>query len=480
MKREMATQLVGEVQETNMERRLILVPKRSAPTKTGELELELRDAKRRVTPQLFGHSSSIVLGVLCQPYPNPVAAQIGFGRCLTEPFNSKFFDTSSEGTGLMNGKWGVRFDPALKFVATAAGGSFENDDVAAGRLSGSDVAAGNSCFDGKVYVVDSSCGFLLCLNRTDLEENMEYLVCNPITRDLRRLSRPHKAYVNVAVALSCEVGKQGGAPPSIANLNFKVVRAADSDGMMDIEVFTSSTNAWNCDRVVADMPFWLEVYRSSPSPFVIGQLSFLTAFFYDKEPVCPMCKTDAKPVKGLLVYDFSTSSGVAELLMPPPIDVGGFADPSTVCFGNCDGKLMCSQSDRILLQLWQRSDFQKFKAEWVMTHSIKLVNIRVSPPRSRIYAGLCTVGHACPRLLGFHPSDPQLLLASFSSQPFWYHVGKEEACLVGTDGGGMFRSHFVYEWPWALGLYDVTNSISSVVHVTATDFAVDAIESAGF
>lgn len=69
---------------------------------------------------------------------------------------------------MKNRKWGVQFNPTLHFL----------DDVVAAVVgsSESDVAAG---FSPSAF----SDGFLIYLNRVGQHKNMEYLICNPITRN---------------------------------------------------------------------------------------------------------------------------------------------------------------------------------------------------------------------------------------------------------------------------------------------------------
>ncbi|KAL3511983.1 hypothetical protein ACH5RR_024700 [Cinchona calisaya] len=220
---------------------------------------------------------------------------------------------------------------------------------------------------------------------------------------------------------------------------------------LEIEIYSSSTKSWLVNSIVLDVPVQLDV-----PAFAIGDVTFWTVVFHTPLSNYSHCFASLKMLTGLLAHDCTESSfGVAaKLIKLPPDDVIDFSGIAySQCFGSCNGKVVCSRCDHDFMQIWLLNDFRtSSQHEWMMIHSIYLVDISINPPEFRAYIGLDDYGNADPKMIAFHPQDLQWILISFSGQAFWYHLESSKAYTVGKDNGTA-RMYFVYQWPWSLGLY---------------------------
>ncbi|KAL3511985.1 hypothetical protein ACH5RR_024702 [Cinchona calisaya] len=370
-------------------------------------------SKRRLVSSAYGRT---VFGVFCQPYPTPILHD--WMRLSDKIFSPRFSATSKEGKHLQGG---LKSDLSLSFL---------------------DESFGAACKG--FYVVASSRGYLLCLNKSSRSQNTDYVICNPMTKEFEVLPRSQHAHVDVAIALIIDTDTTDSVT-SIDELEFKVAKTAPPNprGMWSnliMEVYSSSTKGWLQKNVVADVAFRLDVpWRSG---FAIGDASFWTVVF-NAPPNHPHW---VKEITGLVVYNFDEDGGGAKLIKPPTLGGIGveFSVPVSECFGSCRGNVVYSRCDENVMEVWRLTDFKEVEEEWIMIHTVNLVNISIYPPEFRSYIGLDEVGNVNPELLGFYSIDFNLVLISFSDQAFWYNLDTKEAYTVDKDVGTV-RTYFVYE-----------------------------------
>nr|XP_033511301.1 uncharacterized protein LOC117276077 [Nicotiana tomentosiformis] len=115
-------------------------------------------SKRRKVP--------VFLGFFLQPH-------IVFYPKYKPPPPAKFLHCSEEGKGVQEGEWGS-LDASLSFLDMP-----------------------------RKHIMGSSNGLLLCC-ADFFEENLHYVVCNPVTREFNVIPHPDKVYRCVTVTFICK------------------------------------------------------------------------------------------------------------------------------------------------------------------------------------------------------------------------------------------------------------------------------------
>ncbi|KAL3510989.1 hypothetical protein ACH5RR_030390 [Cinchona calisaya] len=253
---------------------------------------------------------------------------------------------------------------------------------------------------------------------------LDYIVCNPVTREFRRLPRPHKAYHGVAVAFICK----GNGATSLDDVRYEVIRAGINSRQLtttlEMDTYSSVTGSWTEASVASDSPFLL--LACNRSAFMVEEVTYWSAIesvVFDNRPSTRYA---------ILAYDRVTEN--AQLIKMPVINGQRFA--------SC-GDILCPSEGKIL---YARHNFEKIeRSEWKLEHRVTFVEINQQN---------CTNMSKSSSLIsleGFHPQNSQLLLLTWGLIPFWYNI--ESKKLMGVGGGFIWsccQDYFPYEWPLTL------------------------------
>ncbi|KAL3509126.1 hypothetical protein ACH5RR_028527 [Cinchona calisaya] len=137
-------------------------------------------------------------------------------------------------------------------------------------------------------IVDSSNGFLLCCINPKQngdpsawnEQNTNYIICNPVTRQVRHLPKTNKPSLYTPPVFS---GRRGNLTSSSSNeVHYEVVRIRLTNirlftKTLEIETFSSLTDTWVEDTRVSDLPFLLSHHTTTA--FVIDDVIFWGATY---------------------------------------------------------------------------------------------------------------------------------------------------------------------------------------------------------
>ncbi|KAG8377692.1 hypothetical protein BUALT_Bualt08G0059200 [Buddleja alternifolia] len=302
----------------------------------------------------------------------------------TQPL-PRFLSVSSEGTELEEGIWG-NLDESLCFL------------------------------DQPVIVVSSCKGFLLCA--TNQEDNMTYIICNPVTTEFCVLPKTHKAHRCVVIAFICK-----GDDISLNGRNhYEIVRVGIPNPRelfttLEMETFSSTSGEWMESTLNFDSPISL-VTANLPA-LVIDDV------IYWKTWGC-----------SIVAYDHTRAS--VEVIEFP---VNNLQRP--VCWSDklsvSEGKIHYCISNRLTMDVWMIADIQR--REWILRHRVSFREMFQMNPDV-----------VCPSLAlifvqRMHTQNSKLLLLFFFDVPYWYNLeNKKLSRIYCRTGSSLFKS-LPYEWP---------------------------------
>ncbi|KAL3511081.1 hypothetical protein ACH5RR_030482 [Cinchona calisaya] len=320
-------------------------------------------------------SSSSLLGYFVKTYSPSLD---GFAENTRRSLErAQFIYVSEQGKELKEGNWS-NFDESLSFLGEAS-----------------------------IDIVGSCNGFLLCCIPGSVNEkgNLDYIICNPVTREFRRLPRPHKAYYCVAVAfrLKGDGDGDGDGATSLNDIHYEVIRAGVLDRQfttkLEMDTYSSVTNSWTEVSAVSDSSSFILRGCNTPA-CMIGEVIYWSAF----EPAVFANRPSAR--SAILAYDCTVDKDA---------------------------------------EVWVLEDC---KTEWKLKHRRTFMEIN--------HHNYTRISDDYLVLLGFHPHNPQLLLLSSGGIPYWYDFESKKLSLVG--GGYIWsfypQQYFLYERPFSLPLDD--------------------------
>ncbi|XP_020553528.1 F-box protein At5g49610-like [Sesamum indicum] len=301
-------------------------------------------------------------------------------RRMNQTKPPQFLPVCKEGRDLKCGKWG-NLDDSLTFLPPS------------------------------VTIVASSNGCLLCC--TDGVKNMDYIVCNPVTREFHMLPQPHRLYPYAATAFICE-----GDNDSLTGLRYEVYRAQVASAVslattLELDVFSSTTGEWTQLSLIAASPFQLSVHLGPPLVFddVIYWRSYSYDYMIAYDPTRELVELKPLPERGQNFRIWSDQIGQSE------------------------GKIQYARADNLEIEVWVLEDIKK--GEWTMTQRVSVESMFRRNPHvvSTIYIG---IQH-------FHPRNQLLILITFDGKPYWYNC--RSGRLSAFRGCARLGLSFLYEWP---------------------------------
>ncbi|KAL0374469.1 UNVERIFIED_CONTAM: hypothetical protein Sradi_3362600 [Sesamum radiatum] len=301
-------------------------------------------------------------------------------RRMNQTKPPQFLPVCKEGRDLKCGKWG-NLDDSLSFLPTSA------------------------------TIVASSNGCLLCC--TDRIKNMDYVVCNPVTREFHMLPQPHRLYPYAATAFICK-----GDNDSLIGLRYEIYRARVASAVslattLELDVFSSTTGEWTQLSLIAASPFQLSVHLGPPLVFddVIYWRSYSYDYMIEYDPTRELVELKPLPERGRNFRIWSDHIWQSE------------------------GKLRYARADNLEIEVWVFEDINK--CEWTMTQRVSVEAMFRRNPHvvSTIYIG---IQH-------FHPRNQLLILITFDGKPYWYNC--RSGRLSAFRGCARLGLSFLYEWP---------------------------------
>ncbi|KAL0338969.1 UNVERIFIED_CONTAM: putative acyl-[acyl-carrier-protein]--UDP-N-acetylglucosamine O-acyltransferase, mitochondrial [Sesamum angustifolium] len=277
-------------------------------------------------------------------------------RRMNQAKPPQFLPVCKEGRDLKCGKWG-NLDDSLSFLPPS------------------------------VTIVASSNGCLLCC--TDQIKNMDYVVCNPVTREFHMLPQPHRLYPYTATAFICK-----GDNESLTGLCYEIYRARVASAVslattLELDIFSSTTGEWTQLSLIAASPFQLSVHLGPPLVFddVIYWRSYSYDYMIEYDPTRELVQLKPLPERGQNFRIWSDHIGQSE------------------------GKIQYARADNSEIEVWVLEDIKK--GEWTMTQRVSVEAMFQRNPHivSTIYIG---IQH-------FHPRNQLLILITFDGRPYWYN-----------------------------------------------------------
>ncbi|KAG8376496.1 hypothetical protein BUALT_Bualt09G0069500 [Buddleja alternifolia] len=313
----------------------------------------------------------LVLGFFLLPGPNS-----------SRP--TSFISVSSEGTDLQEGRWG-NLDETLSFLDHQT-----------------------------VIVAGSSKGFLLCV--ANREDNMTYIICNPVTRVFCILPKPHKPYRHVAIAFICK-----GDHISLDGWknHYEIVRAGvpNPNGLFttfEIETFSSTSGEWTESTLNSASPISL-VTANRPA-FVMGDVIYWHTTY-----------------STLVAYDRTRDS--VEVIEFPVNDLL----QRLVCWSNrlsvSEGKIHYCMHNGLNIKVWMLADIQR--REWILKHKVSFGKMFQKNPR--VVCSPVVISVQC-----LHPQNSKLLLLLLHQVPYWYNLKNKKLSIICNSMGSRCLP---YEWP---------------------------------
>ncbi|KAL3509127.1 hypothetical protein ACH5RR_028528 [Cinchona calisaya] len=202
------------------------------------------------------------------------------------------------------------------------------------------------------------------------EQNTNYIICNPVTRQVRHLPKTNKPSLYTPPVFICRGGNAtSSSSSSLDEVHYEVVRVRLTNirlftKTVEIETFSSLTHTWVEDTRVSDLPFLLT--HDTRTAFVIDDVLFWGA-------------TSGGPSgykyhnRALLAYDRRATGLQCAKVIEAPTGQDGQGGKGSGYFGGhfgpSEGKVQFGKYDDVNFEVWVLEDYRS-STNWFMKYRV--------------------------------------------------------------------------------------------------------------